>query len=162
MCKWMIEWLCLTGDWYRKGMSMLDSNPSMSLYLRCKVLENNFIERNSRPLWTFHKHLGSNNIENCNSFTTWLFDWYVIISFHRDDFSWQPKKANIERESDNNEDSKTDFIPAKLKCRRWFIRVFRFLFSSMTFSCFFFDFKLETYGKRVDLTLKHFNLSLDL
>lgn len=35
----MIEWmalLCLTGDWYRKGMSIVDSHPSMSpLYLRC-------------------------------------------------------------------------------------------------------------------------------
>jgi hypothetical protein len=28
------------------------------------------------------------------------------------------KRANIERESDNNEDSKLIFIPAKLKCRR--------------------------------------------
>jgi hypothetical protein len=26
-------------------MSMLDSHPSLSLYLRCKTLENNFIEQ---------------------------------------------------------------------------------------------------------------------
>jgi hypothetical protein len=56
--------------------------------------------------------------ENCNSFDDdclidmSLFHFTEMIS--RD----SRKRANIEREADNNEDSKLIFIPAKLKCRR--------------------------------------------
>lgn len=137
MCKWMIEWLCMTGDWYRKGMSMLDSNPSMSLYLRCKTLENNFIERNSRPLWTFRKHLRSNNIENCNSFdmTVWLIchyfispRWFLVTAEKKptlnvNQTTMKTRKPILFRPNWNVEDDLYEF--------------FRFLFSSMTFSCFF-------------------------
>jgi hypothetical protein len=169
MCKRMIEWLCLTSDWYRKR-NVNAWQPSINVTLFAlrktfKQLHREFKAKNC-GFWPRavalqtpqNKH---EKFKNCNSSnSTFLIDMSL---FHFTEMiSRDSRKKIIERESDNNEDSKLIFIRSKLKCRRWFIRVFRFLFSSMTFSCCFSGLQTRNLWKRVDLTLKHFNLSLDL
>lgn len=113
---YMIEWMALldlTGDWYRKRMSIVDSNPSMSLYLRFMLEQQqvrstswrefkaNIAQNPLQAFWTAvraPRHL----VQFCNSsdLTFWLIRHYFISP--RDDFLDSRKfiderKSNKER-----------------------------------------------------------------
>lgn len=98
---YMIEWMALldlTGDWYRKRMSIVDSNPSMSLYLRFMLEQHtttssfDFMTSESSRRTALRTSFGPfeppcalrDTSFSSATHPTWLFDWSVIILFLRE------------------------------------------------------------------------------
>ena len=174
--------LDLTGDWYRKRMSIVDSNPSMSRYLRFIPFTRSFAmskaerehwasesSRLGRALWIVTRKLDtSRTSENCNSSnsTFWLICHYFISEMISHDS--RNKIFIVERKSNKAKERRTRkksekffFISEQIEMSKMIYLSFQFcfVFHFMTFWFMNIVQKSEMFEERVDSTLKHFNLS---
>lgn len=184
----MIEWMALlrmTCDWYGKNVNSWQPSIIVALFafLQSMWRAHSFISTSLSPLlssrrinslvsnfkpdlvpsWTnkrFRKsteHLTTKSKSCLNSRTATHLTSLIDMSLLYFSEMIFPTAEKIIVDNNRKSQKSENFFSSsnKLKCRRWFILVF-VLFSSTICSG-----SLKT-TKRVDLTLKHFHLSLDL